>query len=88
MPETVRCALRLGKLDKIHYRIRPDGEVVLTRVDKSDEADPALSAFLSFLENDLPKEPIRLNLGLMKRFAALVEHVDIYLDAPLAPEDE
>ena len=31
VPETVRRALRLGKRDKIHYTIRPDGEVVLTR---------------------------------------------------------
>jgi antitoxin PrlF len=29
VPETVRRALRLGKRDKIHYTIRPDGEVVL-----------------------------------------------------------
>ena len=31
VPETVRRALRLGKRDKIHYTIRSDGEVVLTR---------------------------------------------------------
>ncbi|MFN5651359.1 MAG: type II toxin-antitoxin system PrlF family antitoxin, partial [Actinomycetes bacterium] len=29
-PETVRRALKLGKRDKIHYTIRPGGEVVLT----------------------------------------------------------
>ena len=33
VPETVRRALRLGKRDKIHYTIRPDGEVVLSRVE-------------------------------------------------------
>jgi len=32
VPETVRRALRLGKRDKIHYTIRPSGEVVLTRM--------------------------------------------------------
>ena len=39
VPETVRRALRLGKRDKIHYTIRPDGEVVLSRaaVDSGDE---------------------------------------------------
>ena len=31
VPETVRQALRLGKRDKIHYTIRSDGDVVLTR---------------------------------------------------------
>ena len=30
VPETVRRALRLGKRDKIHYTVRPSGEVVLT----------------------------------------------------------
>ena len=31
LPETVRRALKLGKRDKVHYSIRPDGEVVDTR---------------------------------------------------------
>lgn len=31
VPETVRRALGLGKRDKIHYTIRPGGEVVLSR---------------------------------------------------------
>ncbi len=33
VPETVRRVLRLGKRDKIHYTIRPNGEVVLTRAE-------------------------------------------------------
>ncbi|MBK1736325.1 regulator, partial [Halorhodospira abdelmalekii] len=31
VPETVRRALQLSKRDKIHYHIRANGEVVLTR---------------------------------------------------------
>ena len=88
VPATVRRALRLGKRDKIHYRIRPDGEVVLTRADRSDEADPALSAFLRFIENDLPKGPIRMDEALMKGVAARADQIVIDLDAPLAPDDE
>ena len=38
VPETVRRALRLGKRDKIHYTIRPGGEVVLSRVAAAEEA--------------------------------------------------
>ena len=53
VPATVRRALQLGKRDKIHYRIRPDGEVVLMRADRSDEADPVLASFLRFIENDI-----------------------------------
>ena len=40
VPQTVRRALRLGKRDKIHYSIRPGGEVVLTRVDAAQVDDP------------------------------------------------
>ena len=40
LPQTVRRALRLGKRDKIHYTIRPDGEVVLKRVVASEIHDP------------------------------------------------
>jgi antitoxin PrlF len=42
VPETVRRALKLGKRDKIHYTIRPSGEVVLTRAEASDVDDPVL----------------------------------------------
>ena len=49
VPETVRRALRLGKRDKIHYTIRPSGDVVLTRAQANDSDDPVLGAFLVFL---------------------------------------
>ena len=88
VPETVRRALRLGKRDKIHYRIRPDGEVVLTRANRSDEADPVLSAFLRFLEHDLTTGPIPMNAAFMQRVGALVDHIDIAMDAALDPKDE
>ena len=45
VPETVRRALRLGKRNKIHYTIRPNGEVVLTRVEPSEGDDPVLGRF-------------------------------------------
>jgi antitoxin PrlF len=31
VPEMIRRALKLGKRDKVHYSIRPDGVIVLTR---------------------------------------------------------
>ena len=46
VPETVRRALQLNKRDKIHYSIRPSGEVVLSRAEHSED-DPAISQFLS-----------------------------------------
>lgn len=89
VPETVRRALRLGKRDKIHYTIRPDGEVVLTRA--ADGDDPALAPFLGFLARDLAEHPDRLqavDAGLAQRIRALVGSVEVDLDAPLSADDE
>ena len=58
VPETVRRALRLGKRDKIHYTIRPGGEVVLTRAQVPDEDDPLLAQFLTFLSSDIARHKI------------------------------
>jgi len=91
VPETVRRALRLRKRDKIHYTIRPDGEVVLTRAAPMDGDDPALATFLSFLARDMAAHPERLqavNAGLAQRIQALVGGVEMDLDAPLSADDE
>jgi len=91
VPETVRRALRLGKRDKIHYTIRPDGEVVLTRVAAGESDDPALTPFLGFLARDLADHPERLqavDAGLAQRIQALVGDVEVELDAPLSADGE
>jgi antitoxin PrlF len=91
VPETVRRALRLGKRDKIHYTIRPDGEVVLTRAAASENDDPALAPFLGFLARDLAEHPERLqalDAGLAQRIQVLVGGVALDLDAPLSADDE
>jgi antitoxin PrlF len=91
VPETVRRALRLGKRDKIHYTIRPDGEVVLTRADQSEGPDPALGAFLGFLAQDITEHPERLrsvDSGLVQRIQSLVGGVEVDLDTALSADDE
>lgn len=91
VPETVRRALRLGKRDKIHYTVRSDGEVVLTRAEPGDESDPALGAFLSFLARDIGKYPERLqavDASFVERIQLLVGHLETDLDAQLSPDDE
>ena len=91
VPETVRRALRLGKRDKIHYTIRPGGEVVLTRATAGDGEDPALAAFLGFLARDMADHPGRLkgvDADFVKRVRKLVGRVEIDLEAPLSADDE
>lgn len=91
VPETVRRALRLGKRDKIHYTIRPNGEVVLTRAEPSAGDDPVLGHFLGFLARDIASHPERLqavDAGLAQRLQSLVGDVEVNLDAALSADDE
>ena len=91
VPESVRRALRLGKRDRIHYTIRANGEVVLTRAAAGENDDPALAPFLGFLARDLAEHPERLqavDAGLAQRIQALVAGVGVDLDAPLSADDE
>lgn len=91
VPETVRRALRLGKRDKIHYTILPEGGVMLTRAEVAEANDPALDVFLSFLARDIATHPERLQIidpAFVQRMHSLVEDVEVDLDSPLSDEDE
>jgi antitoxin PrlF len=91
VPETVRRALRLGKRDRIHYSIRPGGEVVLSRAEASDGNDPVLSQFLGFLARDIASHPEHLqsvDAGLVYRLQSLIGDIEVDLDAALSADDE
>ncbi len=91
VPEIVRRALRLGKRDKIHYTIRPGGEVVLTRVDIPEADDPVLGQFLGFLSRGIASHPERLqavDAHFLRRIQSLVGGITIDLDAPLSADEE
>lgn len=91
VPEPVRRALKLGKRDKIHYNIRPDGQVMLTRAAPAEDDDPVLGQFLGFLARDLASHPERLqsiDIGLAQRIQSLAGGVEVDLDAPLSADDE
>lgn len=91
VPETVRRALRLGKRDKIHYTIRPGGEVVLTRVETAEIDDPVLGQFLGFLARDIASHPERLQAidsTFVRRIQSLTSGIEVDLDAPLSADDE
>jgi antitoxin PrlF len=90
MPGVVRKALGLKKRDRISYTILPEGDVLLSRVSDVVE-DPAIGAFLSFLAQDISRNPghIRgLDAPLRAKLTELVDGVELDLDAALSPEDE
>jgi len=91
VPEIVRRALKLGKRDKIHYAIRPGGEVLLTRAAGVEGDDPVLGQFLGFLARDIANHPERLqavDAGLVERLQSLVGSIEVDLDAALSADDE
>ena len=91
VPETVRRALQLGKRDKIHYTIRPGGEVVLSRAEPTEESDPVLGSFLGFLARDIASHPERLqaiDASFVQRLQSLTGGIEIDLDAALSADDE
>ena len=91
VPEMVRRSLRLGKRDKIHYTIRPNGEVILSRAEVSETHDPVLGQFLDFLSFDMAEHPERLqalDASFVERLQSLTMGMDVDLDAPLSADDE
>lgn len=91
VPETVRRALKLGRRDKIHYSIRPDGQIMLKRAASAADEDPVLGQFLSFLARDIASHPERvqaIDARLVKRIRSLTGKVKVDLNAPLRAEDE
>lgn len=91
VPETVRRALKLRKRDKLHYSIRPDGAVLLTRAAHAEDDDPVLGQFLNFLAHDIAEHPQRIQAidsGLVKRIHSLVGDSVVDMDAPLSADDE
>lgn len=91
VPETVRRALRLGKRDKIHYTIRPGGEVVMTRAEAEVADDPVLGKFLVFLAHEMTSRPERLQAVddvFVQRLQSLTADLPVDLDAALSADDE
>lgn len=90
VPSGVRRQLKLGKGDQIRYRTEPNGRVYIEPLREAD-GDPALRAFLDFIESDIRARPERLKAldgALHARLEALVGDVEVDLDAALSPDDE
>ncbi|GAC17499.1 hypothetical protein GARC_0518 [Paraglaciecola arctica BSs20135] len=90
MPSSVRQALHLEKKDKIKYAIQSDGSVVISRA-ASQQNDPIIGEFLAFIARDMLANPGKvepLSASMRESVDALVQGVEIDLDAPLLDEDE
>ena len=92
VPETVRRVLNLHKRDRIHYSIRPNGEVIISGISPTPMDDPVLGQFLEFLQKDIANHPEHLqavDATLFERINSLVgECGDINLNAVLPKEDD
>ena len=90
VPSGVRKQLKLGKGDQIRYLTEPSGRVYIEPV-RAEEGDPALGAFLDFMEADIKAHPERLRAfdgAMHDRLKAIVGNVHVDLDEPLSPDDE
>ena len=88
IPDAVRKALHLNKRDKILYTVQPDGHVMLSRIDETQN-DPIIDNFLSFIANDIrdnPKQVTSINQALMTRVESLIADVELNLDEQLPEE--
>lgn len=90
VPASVRQALKLKRRDRIHYTIRANGEVVLSRAQDEAHQDPVITRFLDFLESDMQANPANIRAVTANTFAEaenLTAGVEVDLDACL-PEDD
>ncbi len=91
VPDAVRRALQLDKRDKLRYTVKANGVVQLSRLDASEEDDPAMGAFLDFLAHDITAHPERLAAmppALAKRMKKLTAGVKFDLTEALSPDAE
>ncbi len=90
VPDLVRKALHLNKRGKIRYTIQANGDVIMSRANQQ-KTDPVLEQFLSFLAQDISKNPQHVqavNNELVLRIQSLVADVKVDLNSHLSEEDE
>lgn len=86
VPAAIRKMLALGKNDQVVFRVLADGTVVIEKRILEDEHDPALGAFLDFLERDIQQRPEALQVIDAAELAhawSLVEGVVVDIDEAL-----
>ncbi|NOG31698.1 regulator [Halomonas sp. TBZ9] len=91
VPASIRRVLNLGKRDRIHYSVRENGEVVLTRAGETRAEDPVISEFLAFLGRDTLRNPGLIRPVTADTFAEaqrLTKGMVVNLDEALPDDDD
>ncbi|MDN3561345.1 type II toxin-antitoxin system PrlF family antitoxin [Vreelandella neptunia] len=91
IPASIRQALKLKRRDRIHYALRSNGEVVLSRAIDEAKHDPVLVNFLNFLERDLLVHPesIRpVTAGSFVEVECLIAGIEVDLEEVLEENDD
>lgn len=93
VPAAIRKMLNLGKRGHVVFRGMADGTVVIAKKEEADvvgDDDPVIGKFLAFLAQDMADHPQRIRAvprDLIGRAKALVEGVEVDLDAALPDDD-
>jgi antitoxin PrlF len=92
IPAAIRKLLRVDRRCSVVFRVTEDGSVTLTaKPTSTDEPDPVVTSFLTFLEADMAKHPDRLRpvtVEWLHELQDLVAGVEVDLDAPLPTEPD
>jgi antitoxin PrlF len=89
VPAAIRKMLGLGRSGRVVFRGLADGTVVIVKKHDDDE-DPVIGKFLSFLAQEMTKEPRRIRpvrRDVIDRGKALVAGVNVDLDSALPDND-
>jgi antitoxin PrlF len=95
VPAAIRKVLSLGKRDRVIFRALADGTVVIAKIaekndERAEDRDPVIGKFLDFLARDMVADPGRIrpvSADLVARAIALVEDVEVDLEAALSDDD-
>jgi antitoxin PrlF len=85
VPAAIRKMLGIHK-GAVVFKALADGTVLIEPKQEESEEDPAIAAFLAFLEKDIREHPERLvplTQELLDESYRIVGDIDIDLDAPL-----
>lgn len=88
IPAAIRDALHLKPGEYIRYSLLAGGKVIMSR-QEDEEDDPVVLNFLTFLENDMKKNPQNIHavpVAVWDSIKTLTAGVEVDLDAPLTDD--